>query len=338
MSAEKVVGAWCQVPPAGPPRATTIGFRQPCGEAMTRGAAAHEVQECDARMDSARARADSEVVTQPTVRHPDSAGTFRVRAAAAAAAVLWGYFFFGLIDLAVPIDQESGFYDSYVLETGWGVTYTFLVGAAFLSVMVRPSLTLPLIQVTLVALCLGVTALVSGSLGQLVPAVLLVLNAYGISYLVRGHVRFTRGWYRPPVDPFLAALTILLFAPAAVFAVDMIEGYRTGRAPAHSLTWGVDHWPTQAALALAVVAVAVAVAAGVRGGWAGTAVSAVCVAAAAGWFGVVCTVYPQHAGSIGARWGAALLAWAIVFVAATGWRMVAHHGLPIGEGRSPEGA
>jgi hypothetical protein len=34
--------------------------------------------------------------------------------------VFWGYLFFGLIDLAVVLDRTPGFYDSYLLETGWG--------------------------------------------------------------------------------------------------------------------------------------------------------------------------------------------------------------------------
>jgi hypothetical protein len=137
-------------------------------------------------------------------------------------------------------------------------------------------------------------------------------------------VRLSSGWYRPPLDPFLAVLTIPLSAPATIFAVDMIAGYRTGRAPTGDDTMGLDHWPTQAALALAVAAVAVTVAAGVRGRWAGTSVSAACVAVTAGWFGVVSAAYPRHAGSIGEGWGVALVVWAIVFVVATGWRLAAH--------------
>lgn len=255
-----------------------------------------------------------------------------MRAAAAASAFLWGFLFFGLIDLTVPIDKTPGFHDSYLLETGWGLTYTFLVGAAFLSLALRPSQTMPLIQVTLVGICLGVTAVASGSLGQLVPAALLVLNALAVSLMARGPLRLTRGWHRPPVDPVLALLAVLLLPPAAVFAVDMISGYRTGRAPTDDVTWGLDHWPTQAALALAVVAVALAVAAGVRGRWAGTATCAGCVAVTAGWFGVVSAVYPRHAGSIGEGWGVALLAWSVVFVVATGWRMVSRR-RPVGSGR-----
>jgi len=239
---------------------------------------------------------------------------------AAISAVVWGVLFFGIIDLTVPIDATPGFYESYLLETGWGVTYTFLVAAAFVSLAVRPTLAAPLIQVALVALCLAVTAVASGSLIQLVPAALLVLNVLGISRLVRGPLRPAQGWYRPPLDPVLAVLAALLAAPAVVFAAQMVAGYRTGRAPTNEDTWDVDHWPTQAAMALAVVAVAAAVAAGVRGRWSGSGVSAGCAAATAGWFGVASYSYPGLAGGVDRWWGVAVIAWAVAFVVATGVR------------------
>ena len=119
----------------------------------------------------------------------------------------------------------------------------------------------------------------------------------------------------------VAVVALAIVAPAAMFGVDMVKGYREGRPPRDDDTWGVDHWPTQAALGLAVAAVAVAVALGVRGRWTGTAVSAGCIAVAAGWFGYWSTVYPNHAGSAGEAWGMALIAWAFVFAGVVGWRL-----------------
>lgn len=52
-----------------------------------------------------------------------------VRVLAAVLAIFWGYLFFGLIDLAVVFDRTPGFYESYLLETGWGILYSFLVAA-----------------------------------------------------------------------------------------------------------------------------------------------------------------------------------------------------------------
>ncbi|MGY2701816.1 MULTISPECIES: hypothetical protein [unclassified Nocardioides] len=240
------------------------------------------------------------------------------RLLAAVSAVLWAFVFFGLIDLSVPLDKTPGFYESYLLETGWGVLYTFLVGAAFAALVVRPVLVLPAVQVGLVGLALGVTAVASGSLVQLVPAVLLVGNAYAVLRLAG--LRLPAGPVR--LDPALTVLTAVLLVPAAVFAVDMVDGYRSGRPPTDDDTWGIDHWPTQAALALAVVLVSAAVAAGVRGRWPGAGLSAACVVLTTGWFGVVSAVYPDHAGSIGTPWGPALVAWALLFAATTAWR---HH-------------
>ena len=53
--------------------------------------------------------------TEAPTPSTESAGSSRLVAArvvAALSAVLWGFFFFGLIDLAVPIDETPGFYDS----------------------------------------------------------------------------------------------------------------------------------------------------------------------------------------------------------------------------------
>jgi hypothetical protein len=240
---------------------------------------------------------------------------------AAASALFWGLLFFGLIDLAVPVDETPGFYESYLLETGWGVLYTFIVGAAFLSLTARPRIVMPLVQAAIAAVCLSVTAVAAGSWVQLVPGSLLALNCYACWALARAEARWPSDWYRLGMDPVVGVVALALVPPAVMYAVDMVMGYREGRAPRDDDTWGIDHWPTQAALGLATAAVAVAVAAGARGRWTGTGVSGGCVAVAAGWFGYWSTVYPDHAGSAGEAWGMALIAWACVFLGVVGWRL-----------------
>lgn len=246
-----------------------------------------------------------------------------LRVAAVSSAIFWGVLFFGVIDLMVPLEETPGFYSSYLLETGWGITYTFLVAAAFLSLAVRPDMTMPLVQVVLVGLSLAVTALASGSLVQLAPAIALVLNAFGFRSLARGRLALGRAWKQPHVDPRLAVLAALLTPPAVIFALDMVAGYREGRPPRDDDTWGIDHWPTQAAFSLAIVLVPWAVAVGVRKGWPGSGVSAVCVAVAVSWFAVMSMAYPNHAGSIGQRWGQLVLAWAVTLLLAVAWRLLA---------------
>jgi len=243
------------------------------------------------------------------------------RAVAAASAFFWAFIFFGLIDLVVPVDETPGFYESYLLETGWGALYTFLVGAAFVSLATRPEMIMPVAQVVLAAMCLAVTALAAGSWAQLVPAMLLAVNCYAFLALAGDRAWLPAGWYRLRLDPVVGVVAVALVPPAVLFVVDMVTGYREGRPPLDDDTWGIDHWPTQAALGLTVAAVAVAVAAAVRARWSGTRVSAGCVAVAAGWFGYWSAIYPGHAGSAGQAWGIALIFWACAFSGVVGWRL-----------------
>jgi hypothetical protein len=234
---------------------------------------------------------------------------------------VWAIVFFGLIDLAVPIEQTPGFYDSYLLETGWGALYTFLVGAAFFSLALRPGMVMPLVQVVLVAVCVAVTAVAAGSWVQVLPALLLVSNAYVFVLLHRRQGSLPENWCHPRLDGVVSAVAVALIPPAVVFAVDMVRGFREGRPPLDDDTWGIDHWPMQAALAVAAAAVGVAIAAGVRGRWSGTAVSAGCLAVAAGWFGYWSASYPNHAGSAGHAGGLGLIGWAVAFTGVVGWRL-----------------
>jgi hypothetical protein len=243
------------------------------------------------------------------------------RVLAAGSGFLWAFVFMGLVDLAVPMEETPGFYDSYLLETGWGVLYTFLVGGAFLSLALRPGMVMPLVQIVLIAGCVAVTAVAAGSWVQLVPACLLVVNGYVFVLLDRYHERFPANWYRSRLDLVVGAVAVTLVPPAVMFAVDMVNGYREGRPPVDDDTWGIDHWPMQAAMALAVAGVAVAVAAGVSSRWSGTAASASCAAFAVGWFGYWSAVYPNHAGSAGQAWGLALIGWAVAFMAVVEWRL-----------------
>jgi hypothetical protein len=123
------------------------------------------------------------------------------------------------------------------------------------------------------------------------------------------------------LDPVVGAGAATLVPPAALFAVDMVNGYRERRPPLDDDTWGMDHWPMQAALALAAAGVAVAVAAGVRGRWTGTTVSAGCLAVAAGWFGYWSAIYPNHAGSAGQAGGIGLIGWVVAFIGVVSWRL-----------------
>ena len=125
-----------------------------------------------------------------------------------------------------------------------------------------------------------------------------------------------RGLVSPETGSGGRLVAVASVLPAVMFAVDMVMGYREGRPPRGDNTYYIDHWPTQAAMALTVAAVAVAVAARVRARWSGTAVSGGCVAVAAGWFGFWSLAYPDHAGSAGGAWG--WRTWACAFAGSLG--------------------
>jgi hypothetical protein len=223
-------------------------------------------------------------------------------------AIFWGYLFFGLIDLTVFL-QGPEFHDSFHLETGWGLFFTFLVAAPLLAVAIAPA-TLPgaVQQVLLAAAALAVGAILAASPEHLLAATgigttALVIAAAGNSVEARA---FPRRWSWGP-----GALVLVAAGPWFAYALTAAEAGRAGRH--RSLTWGLDHWPVQTSLAVALVLVAALVAT-YPPGW---AVAAWSVAACAVWLGAVSWIYPDLDASLGRTWGAAAIAWGLVFVAVT---------------------
>ena len=113
-----------------------------------------------------------------------------------------------------------------------------------------------------------------------------------------------RSWRWSPVA---GTLVILAIGPCCAYAWSAA----TGSARITDDTWGLDHWPVQAAFPLAVLLIA-ALAAGRPAGWRMPAWSA---GAAAAWFAVVAWFEPHLTGSISRPWAAVTLLWAAAFVA-----------------------
>ena len=213
----------------------------------------------------------------------------------------------GLIDLLVALDQTPGFYDSYLLETGWGLLFTFLVAAPLAALVRDPFLTAPLVQVSVAAVAVALAAIVSGALLQLLPALALGLDAAVLAYLTRRTVRVQKGW-RP--HPAVAVAAVVLLPGSLAYAADMVVGFRQGRAPTDDITWGLDHWPMQAAFAIAAAANALVLAVAVGRRWSGTLLSAATLVVSTAWFGLANVAYPDHPAGVGGHWGAAVVAWA----------------------------
>ena len=102
------------------------------------------------------------------------------RIASGVLSVFWGLLFFGVIDLAVVFDRTPGFYESYLLETGWGLIYTVLVAAPLIVLAVSPQRTSLTAQIAVVAVCVAVAAVTAFSWRQLLPAAGLLLTAVPI--------------------------------------------------------------------------------------------------------------------------------------------------------------
>jgi MFS family permease len=236
-------------------------------------------------------------------------GTIRrglARVVAAAAAVFWGFFFFGLIDFVTPFVGGEEFADHYLIETGWGLTYLVLVAVPLLVLVVRPGAAVALLELTLVGAALGAGALLAGSPPHLLPA-LGVLVTTGVLALLGGVRTAARPW---GTAPYLALISLVALLPAAAYAWDMA---RSTENPEE--TWGLDHYPAQAGFAVAVVLVALLTAYGVsgrRGRW----LPAATAAFSAIWIGVLSMVWPERVASLGTGWGLLAVVWGIALLAA----------------------
>jgi hypothetical protein len=260
--------------------------------------------------------------------------TFRPRArsaVAAIAALLWGFFFFGLVDLLVRFVPFDDFYDYYLLETGWGVLYFILITVPLLSVAFVPTITSPVSQVTIAGVAVGLAALFTGVGIQLLPAGVLVLIALILTVLggrradrpllpERPHVRLASR-----IDIPTLVLTVVATAPLIWFSVTMVSSARAGLYPNDDISAGFNHWPMQAALPLAILGGA-GLTALHQVGW---QVTAWTVTVGTAWMGIFSIAYPNHSGSFGLTGGSAAILWSALLAIVT--RRSSHRAQASGE-------
>jgi hypothetical protein len=115
---------------------------------------------------------------------------FLARVVAVAFATFWGYLFFCLIDLMVVFDRTAGFYESYLLETEWGLLYTVMAAAPLVALAFRPGWLSLVAQVAGVGICVAISAVAAFAWRQLLAAAGLVLTA-AILYALSGTPRRT---------------------------------------------------------------------------------------------------------------------------------------------------
>ena len=226
------------------------------------------------------------------------------RVLAALSAVFWGFWWFGLIDLATVVTRDPDFAEGYLLESGWGLLHLVLLAVPLVALAVRPwnRSAVAVIEVTAVAVLVGSVWGWSGRM--LLEGLALVATAVVLGWSRRND-RPTLG--RP--RPVLLALAVvglpcaLWYAAAWVNAVDD-DPWRD------DITRGISHYPMQAALALALVGL-VAVAA-----FSGSRLVTVLVAVCALWLGGASIAWPHLDGSLGRPGGALLVVWGLAVVAA----------------------
>ena len=239
-----------------------------------------------------------------------AAGRLRLRVAAALFGLFWRFFFYGLIDL-LAFAQGEQFHAALLLSTGWGLLFLFLTAGPLLALSARASAVSPsaLAQVALVAVAVVAAAALSSSPGHLFVSAGVIATVAVLAVLARERpwdVMQTWRWSAVP-----GALLILAVAPCCAYA--WTSARTTGGAQLTDDTWGLDHWPVQAALPLALLLIC-ALAAGHPSGWRLPLWSA---GTAAAWFAVACWLEPNLVASVSRPWAAITLLWSAAFVAAT---------------------
>lgn len=231
-----------------------------------------------------------------------------VRAIAGMFAVSWIVLpGFGAIDLAVTWSSDW----PQVLEAGWGLFATVIVGAAFVLVAARPRGFRPIaLQLLVATVALAVSAVVAEEGRLLWFAAALALQTAIVSGLSRrlGRDRPEAGGRIALSGPLLA-LAAVAAVPWLAYAVDMWALNREGRADA-DITIGIDHYAMQGALALSLVLLSflAALRPDVR------PLAPVCAGVAGSYLGLVSLAWQDAAGGFDRSWSAAAIAWGIALV------------------------
>jgi hypothetical protein len=173
-----------------------------------------------------------------------------VRIGAAASALFWAVFFYGLIDLAVLADPRD-FLPVVALEAGWGVLFTFFVAGPLVVVAWRPQAAVAAaVQLSLVTIALLVSC-VLGLDARPLP-VALALGATAVLLLLASGTRVRSGFGLAPDRP-LVALAVAAGPFWLLYALHAFSASRGAVSADSDITWGMDDWPVHGAAALSIL-------------------------------------------------------------------------------------
>jgi hypothetical protein len=218
---------------------------------------------------------------------------------------------FGIVDLSVTWSASW----PEVLEAGWGLFSSVIVGTAMLFLAVRPAASLPaLAQLSIATMCLVVGGLVAAESGLLWFGAALALETAVVAGLLaerlRGAVRGPRA-SRPRVSTPMAVLALAGVVPWVVYALHMWDLNRRGQPS--DVTVGVDHYSMQGSLALAFTALTLLAA--VRPDlW---PFVPACAGISAAYLGLVSLTWQDSPGGFTTAWSVAAILWGLAIVGAT---------------------
>ncbi len=230
---------------------------------------------------------------------------------AAVFAGIWMAAHFGVVDLLVVPTQDEGFFDHYLLETGWGLLFTFLIPLPLLLWSITPTWRPLMQQVVVTAIGLLTAGLAAWAPLQVLTAAFVVACAWVPSRLAGQPLWPVAGLSGRAPNRWIGGLAMAAAAAGITYAISMIMAAHSGDPDETSLD--MLHLPVQAGFGLAVGGTALVTASASGANAAGWRAAALTPALSAVWLGVVSALYPDHLASLGRLGGATAVAWGVAF-------------------------
>lgn len=245
-----------------------------------------------------------------TAAHPAPAPPARMRSARALAwflAFVSAFLFFGIVDLLTLPGWVDPRYEWKVpLEVSWGSLFTFVVAGSYVRIARNPFEPWPAIALLFITTGALILSSVLGLDTRPLPvAIVIGASAAVFARLTRkAATPFPRQWRVGWQHLVVAAGGIPIWLFYVLHAMGMS---RAGRGD--DVSWGIEHWPVQAAtgLTLALSAMLMSFWVPARG------LLRVTTSLSAALIGTAMLAYPERAGAMdNPMWGVSMVVWATV--------------------------
>ena len=246
-------------------------------------------------------------MTESAEAVPVTSSTVRMRAVKPLAwflAFLAAVVLFGFVDLAtLPGWVDQSYEWAVPLEVSWGALFTFVIAGSYVWIALMPARTWPaVVQLGIAAAALAVSSVAGMDGRPLWVAVPLAGSAVLFAWLAGESAgRFPQAWSVDLPYLLLGVAGILIWLPYVVRALEISRAGAEG-----DNTWGIEHWPVQAAAGLSLAGCAAALAI-----WnPGRPLLRLTVSLSATLIGAADLAYPDRNGAMDAPlWGVAVVIW-----------------------------